>query len=197
MIARLLLMLVVANASTLAIAQEISTDLSYPALTYGFPIPPETPQRLFFLQRSMNSKTVVYDANLQTDGSLNPDKPIVVYWLRYNTQDGEKPLKYLEEQFVWGVRSHPSDELPGAYEINLVSYRERTGRLALDASGRPELLVDINGRPAKLKHVFLKLAEFDYIPELEYAELFGIDSQTGAAVYEKISPNLDWGAQER
>ena len=43
-----------------------------------YPIPPESATRLFFIQRSVNPNTVVYEARLRADGTLDPEQPIEI-----------------------------------------------------------------------------------------------------------------------
>ena len=53
------------------------------------PVPPESPNRLFFIQRSTNINVAVYDANL-IGGKLNAKDPVRTYWYKFN----EKPPSF-------------------------------------------------------------------------------------------------------
>ena len=50
-----------------------------------YPVPPTSDKHLFYLQRSTNANTVVYDANFSGSGRLDHFRPVTVYWLRYHT----------------------------------------------------------------------------------------------------------------
>ena len=161
----------------------------FPGVAYGFPVPPDSELRLFYVQRSMNANTIVYDANLLPDGRLDPQSPVSVYWLRYHKRHGKKKaLDGLERTFVWGVQARAANDPLGSYHVNLVSYKGRKGLLTLDDTGRPYVRVTIDSEPAKLQHVFLELDGDGKIPDIEYAELFGQSLQTGHTVYERIVP---------
>ncbi|MFB3077782.1 MAG: DUF4833 domain-containing protein [Lysobacterales bacterium] len=76
-------------------------------------------QHLFKIERSKNANIVQYDARVLPDGKLDPDKPVVGYWIRL-AEDGRKmKLRFLEKRFAYGFRaaydsaSTPMARLPG------------------------------------------------------------------------------------
>ena len=88
-----------------------------------YPVPPDEDNRLFYLQRSTNANTVVYDANIQTSGVLNPKKPIDVYWLRYTSTGEKKALNFVQRNFAYGLNFKKTKE--GNYNITLKAYSGR------------------------------------------------------------------------
>ena len=54
-----------------------------------YPTPPASSERLFYVQRTPNANTIVYDLNLNSDGKLNAEQPVKVYWLKY-AEKGQK-----------------------------------------------------------------------------------------------------------
>ncbi len=155
-----------------------------------FPTPPNTPQRLFYVQRTSNTNTIVYDANTIDKGSAFDSKqPIRVYWLRYDEQGQVAPLNYLQRTLAYGVDVR-AGQRPGEFEFNVVSYSKRKLRLLMDANRRPRAEIEINGKPAWLTRVYVKIEgkKAGLIPDVKYVELFGTDPQTGKSVYEKFNP---------
>ncbi|TNE56042.1 MAG: DUF4833 domain-containing protein [Bacteroidetes bacterium] len=155
-----------------------------------FPTPPRTPQRLFYIQRTGNTNTIVYDANTIDQGrAFNNKNPILVYWLRYDEQGQVMPLNYLQRTLAYGVEVTPS-ERPGEYEFHIVSYPKGKLRLLLDRYRQPRVEMPINGHEAWLERVFVKIEgkKVGIIPDVKYVELFGTDVQTGKPVYEKFIP---------
>ncbi|MBL7776343.1 MAG: DUF4833 domain-containing protein [Saprospiraceae bacterium] len=156
----------------------------------SFPTPPEAPQRLFFVQRNPNTNTIVYDANTQENGrSFNSKQPILVYWLRYDEQGQVAPLSYLQRTMAYGVEVR-AGKRAGEFEFNVVAYPKRKLRLLMDANLRPRAELVINGKPAWLNRVFIKIEgkKAGLIPDVKYVELFGTDPATGKAVYERFVP---------
>lgn len=156
-----------------------------------FPTPPQAPQRLFYVQRSGNTNTIVYDANTVENGRLfNHKQPILVYWLRYAEQGQVAPLNYLQRTLAYGVDVRALSSQASEYEFNVVSYPKRKLRLVIDAGGRPHALLQIDGKTAWLNHVFVKIEgrKVGIVPDVKYVELFGTDPRTGSAVYEKFVP---------
>lgn len=155
----------------------------------SFPTPPATPQRLFFVQRTGNTNTIVYDANTIDNGrTFNAKQPILVYWLRYDEQGQTAPLNYLQRTLAYGVEVKANGRAD-EFEFNVVSYPKRKLRLYLE-SGKPRASIEINGRQAWLTRVFVKIEgkKVGLVPNVKYVELFGLDPASGKAVYEKFIP---------
>ena len=47
-----------------------------PATVEQFPTPADSDIRLFYIQRSSNINTILYDANLGADKKLDPENPV-------------------------------------------------------------------------------------------------------------------------
>ena len=156
----------------------------------SFPNPPLTPQRLFYVQRTGNTNTIVYDANTLNNGkTFHKKQPINVYWLRYDEQGQVAPLNYLQRTMAYGVTVNPT-ERSDEFEFHVVSYPKRKLRLVLDPGGRPHAIMTINNQPVWLNRVFVKIEgmKVGIIPNVKYVELFGTDPKTGKGVYEKFVP---------
>ncbi|MBK7938872.1 MAG: DUF4833 domain-containing protein [Lewinellaceae bacterium] len=156
----------------------------------GYPTPPDGRNRLFYIQRTGNTNTIVYDANVADSNSFQSDKPINIYWIRYADGGGTAGLSYLQRTFAYGVKC---EKVSGTneYEFHIVSYSKKKLRLAFDAKGNPYALLEINGKKMALQKVFVKIEKsttFTLTPKVEYVELHGKDPQSGAAMYEKFKP---------
>ena len=153
-----------------------------------FPIPPETPTRLFFIQRSTNPNTVVYEARLRADGKLDPQRPIHAYWMRYYSTGERRALNFVEENFAYGPLAEADSGQPGTWAVRFAGYGARDIRLRLDASGRPMLLAEVAGRRARLVSAYLHVHEGRMWPSVTAADVYGVDLATGAALHERIVP---------
>ncbi len=156
----------------------------------SYPTPPDGLNRLFYIQRTGNTNTIVYDANVSGTRTFKSNDPINIYWLRYAEGGAAQGLTYLQRTFAYGVKSQ---KIAGTvdYEFHLVSYAKKKLRLAFDAQGKPYALVEVNGRKMKLDRIFVKIDKsttFTLAPKVEHVEFWGKDPTTGAAVYEKFIP---------
>lgn len=152
-----------------------------------YPVPPESATRVFFIQRSINANTVVYEARQRADGTLDPQQPIHGYWLRYASSGERRALNFVEENFAYGVRAEP-DGQPGTWSVRFAAYGARDMRLRLDANGRPALVGEIAGRSARLVSTYLHVREGRFWPSVTAVDVYGVDLATGAALHERIVP---------
>ncbi|MBK7628756.1 MAG: DUF4833 domain-containing protein [Bacteroidales bacterium] len=45
-----------------------------------YPLPPKTDKMLFYLQRSFNTNTIIFEAEFSADNILNSERPVKMYW---------------------------------------------------------------------------------------------------------------------
>ncbi|MEQ9423824.1 MAG: DUF4833 domain-containing protein [Cyclobacteriaceae bacterium] len=154
--------------------------------SYKFPTPPESEKSLFYLQRSQNSNTIQYDINLDSEGKIDEDDPVEVYWLRYNTTGEKRDLKWMERKMAYGVKTKRLSE--SAYQVKMVAYDERPILVHQKSNGEVIAKIKINGQMVKFKSIFIDMIEGGWIPTIKTIELFGEDLATGKPVYEKFKP---------
>ncbi len=154
-----------------------------------YPTPPDVAPRLFYIQRTGSPNTVVYDANIGPDGQFSKENPISVYWLRYSDYGQRVDLNYLQRTLAYGVKCSATGTI-NEYIFHLVSYAQRKFRLKKDGSGRPVVVLTLNGKEAYLKRVFVELEPtlFGLRPVIHFVEIYGVDVQTGEIAYEKFVP---------
>lgn len=153
-----------------------------------YPTPPDSHIRLFFIQRSSNTNTVIYDANLLSNKALNPKAPVHTYWIRYSEKGQKEELSTIQRTLAYGLYTDAVTLEPHTYQGYFLAYRKRKFVVKLDAKGNPIALFPINGRLQILKRVFVSVNESSIIPSVNYIELFGKDQLTGKDVYERFNP---------
>ena len=151
-----------------------------------YPVPDNANGRmLFFIQRSLNSNTVVYDVNLNPQGRIEIDQPISIYWKRYNTNGAVKKLKWFEEFFAYGIRSKTVGN--GEFVVYFSAYKTRKARLYLKRSYQAELEIVMSGRKARPYCAYVQLKDDNaFYPQVLHVDLWGIDSKTGDLLFERI-----------
>ena len=140
-----------------------------------------TPERLFYIARSLNRNLVCYDVNVQ-GGKLDLDEPIEVYWLNRMDRPGyTNGLNFIQRKLAYGykVKQKGND----ACRVTLSAYpRDITIRKEGDSY---QAFVDINGSPARLVSLFVQLKPNSSI-NVDYVELQGYAVETGKRVTERI-----------
>jgi hypothetical protein len=149
-----------------------------------FPVPPSAPNRLFYIQRSNNTNTVMYEANLTAGRRLDANDPVSVYWIRYAEQGQRESLSMIQWKLAYGYKHKTANN--NSFEIYLNAFKKRTIWVDMQ-QGKPMALTTINGRKACLQKVFVQLDPGSgLMPKVLYVELFGIDPVAGNPVYERM-----------
>lgn len=144
-------------------------------------------QHLFKIERNTNANVVQYDAQLAPDGALNAKEPIVAYWIMLAEDGRKEDLSLVEAKLAYGFKAW--SEAPGqGVLVQLVAYSERKLRV-YRANGSYRAEIPIDGHPAFLERIYVKSVDAAVLPKVEYLELYGRDTGTGANLYEKILIN--------
>lgn len=102
-------------------------------------------------------------------------------------QDGapREELNMIERNSAYGVSCRPAEE-KGQYIASLSSLRDRECVLIIDENGNIQARTTINGKKGMvLRRVFVQMKSAWGIPTVDYAEIFGFDPVSLAAIYEK------------
>lgn len=145
----------------------------------------ETAERLFYIARSANKNLVCYDANL-TNGKLNTEKPLKVYWVNREERPGEtNGLNYIQRKLAYGYKL-----VSGNQErciCTLTAYPDRKLTIT-QQDDKCVCTVIINNQQAILKSLYVKASPKNPL-SVEYVELRGISVDTKEAVTEKVQKN--------
>ena len=164
---------------------KVSEASKLPVIRPDWPIPNE-PNQVFYLQRSLNSNTVVFTALFDGNGILKKKRPAQVYWRRYNTTGERKPLKVIEQRFAYGMNMSRGD-VAGEYDVSLKPLPDFRMRLVQKGPGKAELLTRIGGRDARAVYAFVTVDDTGLIPKVIALSVHGIDLATGRAISETFS----------
>ena len=164
---------------------EITELDKIPRVHPEYPVPSE-PNQVFYIERSSNSNTVIYAANLDKDGKLDKNEPIVAFWRWYNVDGHKKSLNFAERMMAYGIKSVKHDGPNGSYSFKIAAMPERTLYIGLDTKGTPEVFGKIGNHWAKLAYVYLEVVDKGLLPDVPSLDLFGTDRETGKALHEHI-----------
>jgi len=154
----------------------------------SYPVPPKNDNLLFYVQRSINKNTIVYDLNLLSNGKINTNEPIHPYWISYELGAKKEELSYIQKNYAYGLETKITNK--DNFVVNFVSYKQRS--IYLIKSGKDnsyKAYISIKGNFAELQRIFVKIDGGTFwFPNVKYVEIFGYDNKTGKSVYEKIIP---------
>lgn len=145
---------------------------------------PDEPNQLFYIERSVNSNTVVYTASLDPQGVIDPKAPVDAYWRWFNVDGHKKPLNFVERMMAYGVHVDRTETgKPPTFSI--VPLPERKITLAMGADHRPEARMKIGDHIVRLAYVYLNVID-GLIPKVPSLDIFGTDIVTGKAIQEHL-----------
>jgi len=159
------------------------TSLMYTAEGDGFPIPPRSNKTLFYIQRSTNANTIMYEANIENK-NIDEDDPVSVYWIRYAEKGQRRKLNYIERVMAYGVTCKPTANHSFILHFNASSSKEVL--VLLDSKGVAHARMSINKKNSTLEKIFVMVTDKSFIPKVDYVEFFGTDVTTGEKTYEKM-----------
>lgn len=155
----------------------------YASAQEGFPVPPANASQLFYLQRTSNTNTIVYELNYKK-GILDEDNPVHVFWIRYAEKGQKAELSWIQRVFAYGVKTKLMPD--SSYRVRLVSYAGYSMYLKKGADKKYRMYAPINGKQMILNRIFVKITGGSmWSPDIEYFEVSGIDPATGKPVAER------------
>jgi hypothetical protein len=155
----------------------------------GYPTPPLSKQNLFYIQRSGNTNTIVYDANVIGNNKISTAKPVDIYWIRYTNGGAKEGLTFIQRNLAYGLSLKHLGE--NKYEFNFVSYSKMKFLMYIDAGGKPCAKLQVNGKQMVIRRIFIAIEEssrWTLAPKVQYVEFFGTDPWNGRSMYEKFYP---------
>ena len=170
----------VTKAAPITSVTEIIEDEKYPAL-------PDNISRLFYVQRSPNNNTIVYELNTGKNGQLDAENPLHVYWIRYAEKGQKEELNYIQRKFAYGVVTKPLGR--DKYDVRFVSYKKFPLTLMKAEDGKYHIFATVNQKEMALSRIFIKIEGGSFwLPNVKYVEMKGTDPSTGKEITERFKP---------
>ena len=146
----------------------------------NYPVPPKTAKSLFYVQRSHNKNTIVYDLNILPDGKIDQEAPIHPYWIRYEEGGVTQELSFIQRKYCYGLDYEVIDASKGSYKVFFVCYSKKYLYLLKSAKdNKYHTYISINNKMIELSKVFVKTDGGTFwFPVVRYVEISGIDVAT-------------------
>lgn len=195
---KLILLLLINFTLSLSVAAKVdnkvnllytdSVSIKYEQKSLVFPTPPADANRLFYVQRSANINTLIYDINIdKKTGKPDIGLPVHPYWIRYNEHSQKEELNYIQRKFAYGLISTPLGN--DKYDIRFVSYKKFPLTLMKGADGKYHIFAFAEQKQMELNYVFIKIEGGSFwLPNVVYVELRGTDPATGKEVTTRFKP---------
>jgi hypothetical protein len=153
-----------------------------------FPVPAGNPNQLFYIQRTTNINTIVYELNYNSNGVLNEEEPVHVFWIKYAEDKQRHELSYIQRVFAYGVKSQPLGN--GSYKLHLVSYKKQALYLMISPKDKKyHIYTTMNQKEMMLNRIFAKVEGGTFwVPNVVYIEMKGYDPNTFKEVKERFKP---------
>lgn len=150
---------------------------------------PNTKELIFYIQRNLNSNTIIYDANFDKNGNINAENPIDVYWIRYDEQGQRMELRSIEKALAFGIEHSKHEIYENQFKVVIVAEKNRELILKQTAPFEAKAYININNKMSELSYLYLDAID-GIIPRLQSIEYYGIDTITKKSTYEKVHYNL-------
>lgn len=153
---------------------------------HNFPISTKTAERLFYIQRSLNSNTIVYDVNYDSKGLINEEQPVNVYWIRYEENAITMPLRKLEKWLAFGVKT---EKLPGGrfdYQVRLAALDDRWFFIQQTKPYQCSVYIKHKNTFVALDHIYVNSDPDNYLSAVESVELYGGNYKPSSSLIETI-----------
>lgn len=149
-----------------------------------FPVPAGNQKQLFYLQRTSNANTIVYELNYK-NGVIDIENPLHEFWIRYQEQGQQQELSYIQRKFAYGIKAKKIAN--NQYELNFVSYKNYKMYLEPGPDNKLYVFTNINKQKVILTSIFLKINGGSFwSPNIEYVEISGIDPRNRTVVKERL-----------
>jgi uncharacterized protein DUF4833 len=157
------------------------------SMPISLPVPPITSNRLFYVQRTPNTNTIVYDVNMDAGGKPDPDEPVKVYWMKFAERGQKEDLNFIQRRFAYGLNATALGN--DSYDIRFVSYKKFKLTLMKAPDGKYHIFASISQKQAILNRIFIKIDGGSFwIPNVLYVQVNGTDPVTGKEMVERFKP---------
>jgi hypothetical protein len=147
------------------------------------PVPSGNPEQLFYLQRSPNTNTLVYELN-RKNGVLDTVAPIHIFWICYAEHGQKEELTGVQRKYAYGLTVKYTGK--ERWELRFVANKKKIVEMTKGTDGQLHVYDHINGQEAILTHIFMQIDGGSmFSPNVTAVSEWGIDAATGSPVFEK------------
>ncbi len=148
-----------------------------------YPAPEKTRDLLFYIQRNHNLNTVIYNVNLNLDGTINENEPIAIQWIRYDDEGETKALTVMQSKLAYGCNFKKINH--HSFQFHFVSYDAITFYLSKHENDFA-VFYRRDGEYIRLSNIYVHAEEFGLFPDVKFIELYGTTVDNNRSILQKI-----------
>jgi hypothetical protein len=150
----------------------------------GYPVPSGNSNQLFYLQRTPDANTIVYELNYK-NGVFDLENPVHEVWIRYQEKGERKELSNIQRKFAYGIKARKIGT--NRYELSIVAYDKYKMYLEPGLDNKYHVYSLINQKKVILTSIFLRINGGSFwSPNVEFVDLAGIEPSSRAIVKERL-----------
>ena len=153
-----------------------------------FPTPPNNGKLLFYIQRTLNKNTIIYELNFNSDGTLNTNEPIHPSWLRYEEGGKKQDLSYIQRKFAYGLEYIALNKQKTDFKIYFVCYKKIYIHLMKYQGNNYSAFALVNNTFMEIKKIFVNIEGGTmWVPTIKYIDVTGIETASGKYITHRIA----------
>lgn len=149
---------------------------------------PSDPDVLVYIQQAIDRNVLVYAARRRPDGSLDPSRPVEVFWRRFNEDGRRRDLSFFERVFAFGINTRPAGQ--GRFHAAVAAYRDREATVDIGEDGKPRALLRVGQRTMRVVYAYALAERGRFIPTVRHVDIHGFDIATGEAIRERVPVSM-------
>jgi hypothetical protein len=161
----------------------LAAPSTYSQDSLKFPTPAGNPNQLFFLQRSQNINTVIYELNVK-NGQVDTAEPVHIFWICYAEKGQREELTEVQRKYAYGLSTKRIAK--DHFELSFLANKKYSLDLKKGPDNKYHMYNSINQKQVIFSKIYIQIHGGTlFKPNLEYVVLTGIDPDTGSEVSEK------------
>ena len=155
-----------------------------------FPAPKDIKNQLFYVQRTNNINTLIYQLNYTEKGELNEKEPIKIFWKNYDSDGSTESLNIIQKKYAYGIEVHVLDSVKKTFYFNFVSYKKKQMFLIRSPiDHKYEAFVTINNKLININRIYIHIEGGAFwTPKIKFLDVFGKLPNKPEEVVERVIP---------
>jgi hypothetical protein len=156
----------------------------------SYPVPKGIENLLFYVQRTLNTNTIIYQLNTDSKGDLIEKDPIKYYYINYAHKGEVEPVSNIQKRLAYGIDVQLTDEAKKSYSFTLNSVKQRILYLVRSPKDKKyHVYCEINKKLSLLTNIFVIMDPKSIgLFKVKSIELIGKDIESDSEVTESFAP---------
>ncbi len=167
----------------------LSSNIGFIQAQTSYPVPAKNKDMLFYLQRTFNRNTIVFELNRMKDNTLDTINPVKLHWIRYEENSQKANLTGLQ-RMIFGLKCIPTNKTNTSYLL----VNKKIGKLKINLErinlDDYKAFMKINNQKTELERIFIKTEEngMGMSVIVKYIEVTGISTESKKRNSERLIP---------